>query len=185
LDEALREVDGEEGRRLAARRTVIGKDLDGIADAAPTPIIDVHGDFHVGQVLRATDETGWRYVFTDFDGNPVLSLDERRRLQPAARDVAGMLASLDHVGRVVVKRTDGVDATDVFRWIRHAEAAFLDAYSAELDRLGRAELFDQRLLRGFWAEQECREFVYAARHLPHWRYVPDAALTALYPEEVL
>jgi len=26
-----------------------------------------------------------------------------------------------------------------------------------------------------------REFLYAVRHLPHWRYVPDAALGDLFP----
>ena len=31
----------------------------------------------------------------------------------------------------------------------------------------------------FAVEQECREYVYAARHLPRWLYVPDAALPAL------
>jgi maltokinase len=186
LDEALGVVDGDEGDRLAARLAVINGDLEAIATAAPTPVIDVHGDFHVGQVLRTPDvANGWRYVFTDFDGNPVLALAERRQPQPAARDVAGMLASLDHVGRVVVKRTEGIDADAVAEWIGTAEAAFLDSYQHELHTLGRAELFDVRLLRGFRAEQECREFVYAARHLPHWRYVPDAALAAMYPEEVL
>jgi len=31
-------------------------------------------------------------------------------------------------------------------------------------------------------DQECREFVYSARHLPHWRYVPDAVLTEMFPD---
>ena len=35
------------------------------------------------------------------------------------------------------------------------------------------------LLRPFRVAQELHEFVYAARFLPEWRYVPDAALPAL------
>ena len=31
-------------------------------------------------------------------------------------------------------------------------------------------------------QQECREFLYAVHHLPHWRYVPDAALIELLPD---
>jgi maltokinase len=32
-------------------------------------------------------------------------------------------------------------------------------------------------------QQECREYAYARRYLPHWRYVPDAALPALLEED--
>jgi maltokinase len=31
-------------------------------------------------------------------------------------------------------------------------------------------------MRSFDLEQMCREFVYAARHLPRWVYVPAAVL---------
>jgi maltokinase len=182
LDEAVMLVDGDEGRRLRARAPRIGTDIDRLADVATTPVISVHGDFHVGQVLRCPVADGWRYAFVDFDGNPVLSAAQRLQPQPGARDVAGMLASLDHVGRVVVHRTDGVDLATVEEWMASAQSGFLASYHQELAVLGRTDLFDTRLLRGLRAEQECREFVYAVRHLPHWRYVPDAALAALYPD---
>ena len=42
--------------------------LDGLGALAGTPVIEGHGDLHVGQVLRS----GGRFVVTDFDGNPVL-----------------------------------------------------------------------------------------------------------------
>jgi hypothetical protein len=48
-----------------------------------------------------------------------------------------------------------------------------------LDAAGERELLDDRLLRPLMFWQECREFLYAAQHLPHWRYVPDEALSAL------
>ena len=38
---------------------------------------------------------------------------------------------------------------------------------------------DVRLLRPLRVAQELHEFVYAVRHLPSWRYVPDGALAAL------
>jgi len=183
LDEALDVVDGEAGRRLRRRADAIASDLARIARVAPTPLIDVHGDFHVGQVLRHGGGSGPCYAFTDFDGNPVLDAEQRLEQQPAARDVAGMLASLDHVGRVVIHRTDDADASAVLSWIQAAQHAFLSAYRAGLDAVGRADLLDERLLRPLRAEQECREFVYAVRHLPHWSYVPDAALAALYPDD--
>jgi maltokinase len=39
---------------------------------------------------------------------------------------------------------------------------------------------DERLLAPFLIEQECREYIYAAKHLPHWVYVPDAVISE-YP----
>jgi maltokinase len=154
--------------------------LQPIAACAGTVMLDTHGDLHIGQVLRS-DVTG-RYYVIDFDGNPTLTPSERLLQQPAARDVAGMLASLDHVGRVVLKRTTGQDDEQrgrVLAWIEDAQARFLDAYHLALDRAGRADLLDERLIRPFQLQQECREYAYAARYLPHWRYVPDAALPAL------
>ena len=180
LDEALRLVDGDEGRRLHARAPAVRKVLAAIADVTDAQVVDVHGDLHVGQLLRhRRSEGGWDYAVTDFDGNPVLDQHERNAPQPAARDVAGFVQSLDHVGRVVLRRTSDVDVDAVRRWMVHARPAFLDAYQQALP--AGSTLYEPRLLRPFQVEQECREFVYAATHLPRWRYVPDAALAELVP----
>lgn len=174
LDEARAVTSGAEGERLRARDAAARSILSGLAGLRPasTAVTRIHGDLHVGQVLR------WRggYAVSDFDGNPVLPADERGQPQPPARDVAGMLRALDHVGRIVVRRTQGGAAAAVDGWIDAARAAFLAAYRSELDRAGASTLFDHRLLPAFEVEQECRELVYAARHLPRWTYVPDAAL---------
>ncbi len=181
LDAAVQLVDGPEGERLRARAGRIAVSFAAFRECVGTPLIAVHGDLHVGQVLRHGDPAA--YVVTDFDGNPVLAPAERSTPQPAALDVAGMLASLDHVGRVVVKRTDAVDADVVRAWISAAQTTFLDRYRATLAATGSDHLLDERLLRPLRLQQECREFLYAVRHLPHWRYVPDAALVDLLPEE--
>jgi maltokinase len=147
---------------------------------AGTETIDVHGDLHIGQVLASGEPR--RYVVIDFDGNPTQDELERMRRQPVARDVAGMLASWDHVGRVVLHRTEGLDDTAVARvlgWIEQAQTVFLDEYRDTLSTGGRASLLDESLLVAMLVQQECREYAYAARYLPHWRYVPDAALPAL------
>ena len=44
-----------------------------------------------------------------------------------------------------------------------------------------AHLFDEALAVPLRLQQEVREFLYAAKHLPHWRYVPDGALRDLLP----
>lgn len=175
LAAAHAEVTGAEGERLRALETRIRESLDVLGTVDHTLTIPIHGDLHVGQILR------WRggYAVNDFDGNPVLPASERLRPQPVARDVAGMMQALDHVGRVVIKRRDGVDASRVLDWIDRAQGEFLEIYLATSGSLGTSDLFDERLLQPFRVEQELREFLYAERHLPRWSYVPDAAITSL------
>ncbi len=183
LDQAVRLIDGDEGDRLRARAGRIAERMDGLAEIDSTPVIDIHGDLHIGQVLRVGDGDGYRYAFVDFDGNPVLSPADRMERQPAARDVAGMLASIDHVARVVNYRIEGIDPRPAVIWIAHAQDAFLAAYQSVLSQAGQRSILDDRLLRPLMLDQECREFVYSARHLPHWRYVPDAVLAEMFPDE--
>ena len=155
-----------------------------LAGLVGTIIIDVHGDLHIGQVLRTSPGDGLSII--DFDGSPTRSPEQRLTRQPAARDVAGMLASLDHVGRVVLHRTEGLDdgqRARVHDWIAEAQRGFRDAYLSRLAEAGEEALLDARLVRPFQLQQECREFIYAARYLPHWKYVPEGALAALLGRE--
>jgi maltokinase len=177
LDEAVRVTGGEPGERLRARAPAAVAAFDALAVVDSTPVTRVHGDLHVGQVLR------WAggYAVSDFDGNPVLPAAERAAPAPPARDVAGMLRSLDHVGRIVDRRTSFAHRGTVAGWTVDVREAFLAAYRATTAAAGRADLLDERLLHPFEVEQECRELVYAARHLPRWTYVPDAALADLLP----
>jgi maltokinase len=131
-------------------------------DARSIPIQPVHGDLHVGQVL----ESAAGLAVIDFDGNPALSEAANAVRQPRERDVAQMLSSLDHVGRVVDER-DGRDSSG---WIAEARAGFLET----------AGPVDGALVAAFEVEQECRELVYAARFLPRWRYAPMATLRARF-----
>ena len=180
LAEAVLLVDGDEGARLRDRAARIRAVFGALRGATGSPLIDAHGDFHVGQVLRHGSPPD--YAITDFDGNPVIAPEGRSARQPAAVDVAGMLASLDHVGRVVMRRTDGVDTEVVRQWIDAAQTSFLTAYRVTLDQAGSPDLLDERLIAPLRLQQEIREYLYAVAHLPHWRYVPDAALLDLLPD---
>jgi maltokinase len=175
---AATDTAGEAGdrfrRRADAARAVV---TDGLSEATGTVTTRVHGDLHVGQVLRWSGG----YAVSDFDGNPVLPAAERDRPQPPARDVAGLLRGIDHVGRIVDRRTRHASADRVRGWSADARDAFLSAYRAGIRGGGHPGLLDERLLPAFEVEQECRELVYAARHLPRWTYVPDAALAELLP----
>jgi maltokinase len=160
---------GERLSRLAPRARAV---IDRLRSIERTPVQRVHGDLHVGQILR--DASGALWVH-DFDGNPLEPPGSRASLDAAARDVTAMAGAIDHVGRVVVHRLpDTADA--VADWIERARAAFLSAYRSELGP--HRALYDDRLLHPFAVEQEAHEFCYASAYLPRWRYVPDAAMPA-------
>jgi maltokinase len=143
----------------------------------PTPVLPIHGDLHAGQILR------WRggLAVTDFDGNPAVGTAGQP--QPAARDVAQLLTSLEHVAQVADKRTAFTRSSSARAFAAHANEECLGAYRARLDALGCRELLDDRLLRPFAVEQECRELIYAARFLPRWAYAPMNVLRSWYAAE--
>ena len=173
LDEALSLMDGPALERLRAQEPHARAVIDGFADVDETPVTRIHGDLHVGQILRVPD--GRLYV-SDLDGDPVAPVDARMAPGSPARDVASMVCALDHAGRVVVRRhAETRDAIEA--WIPRARATFLSAHREALGSdLG---LFDARLLHPFAVAQEAHEFVYAGRFQPGWVGVPDAALPAV------
>lgn len=160
-----------------ARGDEIETILDGLGGLAGTPVIEGHGDLHVGQVLHS----GGRFVVTDFDGNPVLSASQRMLPIPAALDVAGMAQSLVHAGIVAAKYTPLEPAALADVEVAGC-TAFLGAYMHRLAQLGHPDLYDREPLKAFRVQQVLREIVYAAEFLPRWMYVPDAALPDLLNE---
>ena len=148
-----------------------------LATIESTPVTWIHGDLHVGQVLRSP--SGLSII--DLDDDVSLPLAERGRQLSPVRDVAQLASSLDHVGRIVERRTSGETAMAVDAWVDQARTAFLAAYVTALTGAGRRELFDERLLTPFEAERVCRELLYAARTLPRWMYAPLGTLRRMIP----
>jgi maltokinase len=170
LESALSSIDGDEGSRLRERAGAVREELDDLR-SQETIAIPIHGDLHVGQFLR------WRggLAVSDLDGDP---LGPGTLTGSPAKDVASLVQSLDHVGRIVERRR----GASLSGWIREASDDCLGAYRGELDAVDASPLFDEQLLRPLRVAQELHEFVYAARYLPGWRYVPDRALPALLEE---
>ncbi len=172
-DPACREVVAERAEAIAA---CFDRDLGDDRALATSPVQHVHGDLHVGQLLR------WRegLAVVDFDGNPVVA-PGGGLIHPPARDVAQMLRSLAHVGRIVLLRSPETDPLAVRAWMSESRDDYLDAYRNALQESGMTVLLDERLLPAFELEQELRELVYADRHLPRWSYAPVAGLRDLLP----
>jgi maltokinase len=173
LREALSLTGGDDGDWLARHADALRGELAPLESAGRTPLIHIHGDLHVGQILQ------WRdgYAVVDFDGNPTVSGSEV--FQPAARDLAQLLTSVDHVGQVAMRRRSTAAAA-TRGWVAEVRAGLERAYTDALTEAGRRDVLDRTLLRPFEVEQECRELIYAARHLERWRYAPMGVLRSWF-----
>ncbi len=162
LDRVLAVVPAEVAAELRAAEPRIRAELAALETPAEPPVLQrVHGDFHIGQILRA----GERLLVLDFEGEPTRPIGQRAAPGTALRDVAAMLRSFDHLGRSVEHERGGT-AADVGGWIAAARTAFLDAYGP----------VDHGLLRALEFEKACYEFVYAAEFAPSWVYAPRAGM---------
>jgi maltose alpha-D-glucosyltransferase/alpha-amylase len=139
-----------------------------------------HGDFHLGQMLMVKDDV---YII-DFEGEPRRSLKERRQKAPAARDLAGLIRSIDYSATAALDRAtrntpdnDGKLARALHDWRAHSTEGVLAAYRASMadPRLWPAEQHAaDRLLDFFLLEKALYEIEYELAHRPDWLHVPLA-----------
>ena len=138
-----------------------------------TQLQRIHGDLHVGQLLRTP--TG--VVAIDFEGDPTLPTEARRGLASPLQDVASLLLSLDHVAVAAARRRGfGAATAEAFAWSARARDAVVAGYAVAATP---GTTSDPSLLRALEVAKEWREAVYAARVLPEWLYAPRLVLEKL------
>jgi len=183
--EAVRELAEQMFRRLdmaIAAVPELARYADRIGDAfsnlakltEPVPAQRVHGDYHLGQVMRT--QTGW--VVLDFEGEPASPLAQRRARSSPLRDVAGMLRSFDYAARhQLLTHPERVSLAPVASdWVQRNGEAFCAGY-AEAGGLDPAR--NAVLLRALLLDKAVYEVIYEARNRPNWLVIPLESIADL------
>ena len=161
--------------------------LDSLKGTAPLEKkIRIHGDYHLGQVVRA----GGQLYLLDFEGEPARSLEERRRHDMALRDVAGMLRSLEYAVLAAWQERTGADPK-LEAWtsalVRWCEALFLNAYYGTAGDAAflRPEPSRDALLWVYLLDKALYEVRYELGNRPGWAWLPLRGLRRLLSAETL
>lgn len=151
------------GELLAPWRARLLAGAAGAETALGARLHRIHGDYHLGQVLRTLTED---WVVFDFEGEPARLMAERRRKGSPLQDVAGMLRSLSYAAYAARQPA----------WEPVARAAFLAGYD------GIAGPLPEPAVRFFEMEKAVYELTYELAHRPDWVAVPLAGIRALLTE---
>jgi maltose alpha-D-glucosyltransferase/alpha-amylase len=201
------DVEEYANKALAALRDHIGKQTGQVADDARrllelgSSALDrqtdvhagltktrVHGDYHLGQVLRVEND----FVILDFEGEPTRSVEERRQKQSPLKDVAGMLRSYHYAAYAGLFAFAQDRPGDFERlrpwaelWQQWVAAAFLREYRhaagaapfVPQDDAGFAALLDTFMLgKAFY------ELAYELNNRPDWVRIPLGGVLTLLGE---
>ena len=176
--------------RLAAAGRHVERDLAGAAGPLierlrevhdPGPAIRVHGDFHLGQVMRT--DLGWFVL--DFEGEPAKSVAERTVPASPFKDVTGMLRSFHYASRhALIERVvaDWADMVPAARaWESHNRDAFLEGYrqNPDITALLPDPPVSAAVMSAYELDKALYELEYELSHRPEWVGIPLDALERL------
>jgi maltose alpha-D-glucosyltransferase/alpha-amylase len=176
----------EPARALLAQRQAVKSRLSGLTGDPGRfgQRIRVHGDYHLGQLLRARTD----FLLVDFEGEPARSLEERRRKQSPLRDVAGMLRSFSYAARSALlrhaqRRPEQAAALQPWAtlWENSVSNAFLHGYRETISDhpLLPPPEDAQTLLLALLLEKASYELLYELNNRPTWVDIPLSGLREL------
>ncbi len=159
---------------LSRRREMlaIANDLRSLPPGTAGLRTRIHGDYHLGQVLKTADD----FVLLDFEGEPARSLAERRAKQSPLRDVAGMLRSFSYAGAAALGTEPSPERT---AWEQSAVAAFLEGYRSGSGEGTATRAAQLPLLRAFLLEKALYEIMYEVNNRPGWIAIPLSGILDL------
>ena len=167
---------------LAAARTDLVARFDEIRGLRAAGLrIRIHGDYHLGQVLRAEED----FFAFGFAGDPARPLADRRVRQSPLKDVAGMMRSFSYAVYATLFAFT-VDAPDTFSllepwagaWQHWVGDGFLREYRAAIAGTSLApgdEAFPI-LLKALTLDKALYELSYELDNRPEWVGIPLAGL---------
>jgi maltose alpha-D-glucosyltransferase/alpha-amylase len=143
--------------------------------------IRCHGDYHLGQVLY----TGKDFVIIDFEGEPAVSLSERRIKRSPLCDVAGMMRSFDYAAWAgldeYVKRgsLESESRPKFEPWLRLWDQAVGSVYlRAYRKTMGQSEIVPSTddewsvMLPAYLLNKAVYEIGYELNNRPAWLQIP-------------
>jgi maltose alpha-D-glucosyltransferase/alpha-amylase len=172
---------------LSRRRQILDRFGPLSGNFPPIQRIRIHGDYHLGQVLRVKTD----FVILDFEGEPARPLAVRRSKQCPLKDVAGMLRSFGYAAYAGLINYTARHPEDLTRlepwaqlWERSAAAEFLRAYheaAQSPDFLPPGNGDFRRLLNIFLLDKALYEVLYELNSRPTWVRIPLMGIMLLVP----
>jgi maltokinase len=148
----------------------------------PGPAIRVHGDYHLGQVMRT--DAGWFVL--DFEGEPARAMSERLAFTSPFKDVTGMLRSFHYAARFALLERERHEQEELLpqaeRWEQHNRQAFLDGY---FGTPGIGALLPERpevrqaVSLALELQKALYELAYEQAYRPTWTAIPTEAINRI------
>ena len=146
--------------------------------------IRIHGDYHLGQVLRRGDT----FFILDFEGEPARPLTERKAKNCALKDIAGILRSFDYAAYAVLfelpqKKMDKLEEWGM-TWRDLARRSFLSGYfdetaAKEVRFLPASSETLNKILSAYEMDKAIYELNYELNNRPNWLRIPIRGLLSI------
>lgn len=175
-------------RVLAGQEALLGILDRPAADLAGGQKIRIHGDLHLAQVLDTAED----FIFIDFEGEPAMTMNERRGKRLPLKDVAGMLRSFHYAAAAALKGRPCEEREKLGElaagWAKEACRDFLEGYRETTSGaafLPETSLAFDTLLAILLIEKAAAEVQYELNYRPSWVDIPLQAVCSLIkPGEV-